>query len=187
MSPPCSRCGAGVELGTNLAGAALGAAVGALGAPAGLKEYFEKNIALGLTLGTRKTSRITSAVSVGLGSVDVLSRALWPMLGVEQFDSSDARLPADVRARDPAQGTWSVPQLGVGLTWYSKAEVKKRLQENKPVPILSLGVRLPQYYPGSASAALGALFNGNEHKYAGVGSARIFASLTIPLFRVDGS
>ena len=185
-TPPCNRCGVGVELGTNLVGSAVGAAVGALGAPDGLKGYFEKNIAIGLTLTTRKTSRITSALSVGLGSVDVLSHGVWPMLGIEQFDSSDVGLPEEVRARDQAQGTWSSPQIGVGFTWHTKSQVRERLQQNKAVPILSLGVRLPQYYPGSAPAALAALFNGNEHKFEGAHRARFFASISIPLFRADG-
>lgn len=184
---PCTKCSEGAEVGTSLVGAALGATVGALGAPDGLKDYFEKNIAMGLTLPTRKATRITSGLSVGLGSVDIFSRGVWPTLGVEQFDSSDVRLPAEVRARNQAQGTWSAPQFGVGFTWYTSAAVKKRLQEKKVVPILSMGVRFPHYYPGSAAAALAALFNGNEHKYESAGSAHFFASLSIPLFRVDGS
>ncbi len=180
----CKEC-QNAEVATNLAGAAIGGAIGALGAPEALKGYVERNVALSLALPLRKLGSIASGVSLGLGSANILQRALWPVLGVQQVDSSNGALPAEIRALEPTRATWSTPFVGIGFTWFTREQVKKLLSERKTVPVLSIGARLPQYYPGDATAGLAALFSGGQGKYRRSGSVQWSISVSIPLFRVD--
>ncbi|MBK9410289.1 MAG: hypothetical protein IPN47_20030 [Gemmatimonadetes bacterium] len=183
----CEGCATTFDLGTSLVGSALGAVVGALGAPDALKEYFAQNVALGIGLPTRSSRRISSGVSLGLGGVDVKQVSFWPVLGMQQADSGDAALPQVVKTTEPTQATWSTPYFGIAFVPMNRKRLDELLARQTAVPIITVGVRLPQYYPGDAGTALAALFTSKQGKYLGAGHAALVMSVSVPLFRADSS
>jgi len=175
----------GLELGTNLVGAVVGAALGGLGGGDDLKNYFSKNFAVGIALPLQKRHRIETGYSLGLGSVDFMKRSLWPVLAMLQIDSAGSDLPTEVRAADPTRATWSVPYVGVAFTFVTRDSLKAKMGRGVLVPIFTVAVRFPYYYPGNAASAFAAFFSDNNAKYVSANKAVLAFGVSIPLLRVD--
>jgi hypothetical protein len=176
---------ASIDVGTNLVGSALGAAIGSLGAPDALKGYFTQNLAMGLNLSAHRKRSIGVGYSLGLGSLDVADRAVWPVIAMQQTDTMAQDLPAALRQRKPAQETWSTPHFAVGFTLLTRESVTKRLQEGRAFPVFTLGVSLPYFYPGDPGAAFAALFTGKHTRYIGANHSRLVLGVSVPLIRLE--
>lgn len=173
------------DISTNLIGTLVASISGSLGAADDLKSFLAKNIALGIGFPRKSVRSIETAFSVGLGSANIGKRAIWPVLAMQQLDTTASDIPSTVRALEPTQSTWSVPYLGVGFTLMDRAAAKKRLEDGGFLPVISVGVRLPYYYAGSAGGAFGALFTTNGHRFVGSKSAIFSIGVSVPLLRND--
>jgi hypothetical protein len=175
-----------IDVATNLLGTTLGAAVGAVGGGDVLKAYIENNFAFGLSLPPKASSALSNGYSIGLGSVTIKKRTFWPVLAFQQLDTMATRAPASVTMTEPTRATWTAPAIGIGFTWISKDEITSRLNNGKLVPILSVAIYLPYYFPGAPTAGFGALFSGGTDKFVGAGKPALNIGLSLPLMRTDG-
>jgi len=175
------------EVSTNLIGTAVAAVSGSLGAGDDLKNFVAKNLAVGIAFPSKSAGSVQTSFSLGLGSAELGGATLWPVLAMQQLDSTSTQIPAEIRASDTTQTTWSAPYIGIGFTMLSRETTTERLKAGKLVPIFSLGVQLPYYFAGSSAAAFGGVFSTGEKKFVGAGKARIVASFSIPLLRNDAT
>lgn len=169
---------------TNLLGAALGTAFGALGNPQ-LSGYLERNVVMGAGLSIADENKISGAFGLGLGGVQVRSWSLWPVLNIEQVDTTDGRVPADVRQLRPTEGTWSNVALSVGIVPYSQKTFTDRVAAGRAAPVLVVGLSLPVYYPGDPAATLAAMFTDNRRRFERSGKLGLLMGVSIPLLRLD--
>lgn len=174
-----------IDIGTNLAGSILGKALESVGLPAGFKDFLTENTAVGLGFSAHRRVGLTTSYSVGLGSADVAGRAIWPILAIQQSDTATHEINVEARTTDTLRAVWSRPYVALGFTLYDRATVTKRLQDDKVVPVFTIGVQLPYLYPGDASTALAALFTEKRGKYLGAGRARLVVGVSIPLIRLE--
>jgi hypothetical protein len=173
-----------VSLNTNLLGAAAGTAVGALGASA-LVEYFKNNVSAGVAVPVGgRSGRLTSQLGVGLGGVTAGPFTAWPVLALDQAASVEDQVPASVVGGKPDERSWSSPVLGVAVPLVRTNALAASLARRRPVPVLSVGVRLPYYYPGDATAALGALFTSKRTDFVRAGRGHFTFGVAVPLYRV---
>ena len=175
-----------VDLASNLIGTTFGAAVGAIGGGDALKGFIEQNFAFGLSLPPRSGSAVSTGYSIGLGNVTIANRTFFPVLAFQQSDTTAGMVPEAVMTTDLTRATWSAPSLGVGFTWFSKDAIAKRIEAGKPVPILSLSMQLPYYFPGGPTDAFGALFSGGNNKFVGASKPAFSVAFSLPLTRTDG-
>ena len=117
--------------------------------------------------------------------VDFMKRSLWPVLAMLQIDSAGSDLPTEVRAADPTRATWSVPYVGVAFTFVTRDSLKAKMGRGVLVPIFTVAVRFPYYYPGNAASAFAAFFSDNNAKYVSANKAVLAFGVSIPLLRVD--
>lgn len=157
---------------SNIAGAAAGGAANGLGID-WLRDYFIDNTALGVGFPSGG-HKLTGVLQIGLGEVTILKNApLWPVLSLEQLDSADARVPAELRGESAA--SWTYPSVAVGFP------IKMRAPKTPPaIGTISLG--LPYFFPGSPFPAVGALFSEDHKKYRRAGRIRVALGVQI-LFR----
>jgi len=175
----------GFSIGTNLAGAAAGEAFGGLGFDA-LKKYFIDNTSMGVALPVSSEAKPSLDVGLGLGELRFGNAMLWPVLGFQQFNKGDSRVPDEVVASNSDQSTWSAPYAGLSMFFGSIDDARKQLDSIGTAwsPIVSLGLELPFYYPGGAFSAMGALFTDRIGDYSREGTIGFFLSLSWPLMPI---
>jgi hypothetical protein len=179
-----------IGISTNLLGSAAGSAFDALGSQ-DLANYFKGNVAISTGIPTKGDGKISSALGLGLGSIKPSIRSfkigLWPVLGIQEFDSADARLSTDVKKVQPDQSTWSQLTLGIGVPIANIDDVQKKVECGKLVPILSIGVGLPYYYPGDSFTSIAAVFTKSHNQFVHVRGSSLLLALDVPLLKVGSS
>jgi hypothetical protein len=172
-----------IGLSTNLLGALGGAAFDLLGADP-LKQYFQNNISAGPAIqAIGPTERITAQLGLGLGEINLGPVKIWPVMNIEQTDSSDVRIPRDILRRQTTEETWSSPIFSVGLIHRKHFEL---LKQGKAVPIFSIGIRLPYYFPGNTFETIASLFSVDElSKLEKRGGVELLLGFSIPLRKVE--
>lgn len=165
-----------VELGTNLVGAAAASVFGALGEDR-LAKFLRENLSVSTGFPTHSGGKLVTSAGVALGEIPVGRIILWPTLSITQVDTSDRRLPGELRSS--TEKSWSYPALSVGIL-YDKWLGCFKADRCYP-PVLVLGATAPQFYPGTPFAALGALFTDNREKYQREGKWGVNVGLAIPL------
>lgn len=174
-----------LSINTNLLGAAAATAISGLGA-AKLGEYFTDNVAAGIAVPLNKRAeRPTSQLGLGLGQVMIRSVALWPVVGIDQADAADRRIPTGVTDTKPDQSSWSSPVLAIATSYPLAANVCHALSDRQFVAVFSAGVRLPYYYPGDSFGALAALFTKDRSGYMRGGRGALVLSVATPLYRIN--
>lgn len=166
-----------LELGTNLVGAAAGTIFDALGEDS-LAKFLRENMGVSTGFPTHRGGKLTTSAGIALGEFEVGAVILYPTLSMTQVDTTDRRIPGEVRA-DSSQESWSIPALTVGVLTADNLLCFKA--ERCYPPVFVLGVTMPQYYPGNSFAAIGALFTDNRSKFRREGSWRFNAGVAIPL------
>jgi hypothetical protein len=182
---PSAERYAGVDLQTNLIGAAASVIFDALDEKK-LAEYLKNNLASGVGFPTNRNRgkrTLTNAAGIGLGEAKLGTLRVWPVLGTEQTDTTDLRVPRSVVASQQGQKSWSTPTLAVAAL---PEDWLLAIRAGKLRPIVSLGIRFPQYYPGDPYQAIAALFSSNREKYRRAGGYRFTASVAVPLLKVKG-
>jgi hypothetical protein len=180
--------GPGKEIGsggfnTNLIGAAAGAVFDAIDATP-LKDYMLNNVSAGTAIPFNGSTKLSAQITLGFGGLDLGKAQIWPVVGLEQTDTADARTPRALVTRNPSAGNWSSPLFAVGLVPMSLTKTQENLGKGKLVPIISIGLRIPYYYPNDPFSALVALFTNKRSDYVKEGKVRFEAGITIPLTRV---
>lgn len=170
----------GVSLGTNLLGAAVGTGFDALGAES-LKSYFMNSLSAGVTIPSGSDTRMSGALGVGLGGIDFRGISFWPTLSFEQLDTADARVPAELVASAPEESRWSQATIGVAIAYPKLVE---RVSKGQLGLILTLGLRLPHYYPGDTFGAVGAIFSSKRTDFRREGRSQFTVGVAIPLLKV---
>jgi hypothetical protein len=174
---------------TNLAGSAIGDLLDNVGI-GWLKDYLKDNTALTAALPLSGSDRIGSSLSLGLGHVPIALKGkkglhgvdLWPTLDFETTDTKDAALPGSVVAGFAQDSPVSTVTIDVSIVSASAAEAARNGDEKATiVPVVSVGVGIPQYYPGSGVQALGALFSDSRTKYVKAGRPRFSFSISYPI------
>jgi hypothetical protein len=174
-----------ITISTNLVGQLGGGIIGALGA-GDLANYFKDNVVAGAAFEGR-IGKPSGQLTAGLGEVHVGKLTFWPVLGFDQSDSSDSRVPSGLRAVQPKVGTWSTPMIAASLTWLPLDAFIAHVKAEDMTPIVTVGLRFPYYYPGNTTDALGALFTDKLSNYVRNGRLQIVIGVDIPLMKVDPS
>lgn len=167
---------------TNLLGAAAGSLLGAIGSQ-DAREYFSKNLAVGTAFPTRGPNRLTGFVQLGLGQIAFQGLTLWPVLGVEQRDAADQRVPRALAARKPDVDNWTAPSLDIGFVFWSPKEFQRRVAEGKPAPVLTVGIAFPYYFPGDPFESLAGLVTNRRGDYEKQGKVQFSVGVAYPLVR----
>lgn len=167
---------------TNLLGAAAGSLLGAIGSQ-DAREYFSKNLAVGTAFPTRGPNRLTGFVQLGLGQIAFQGLTLWPVLGVEQRDAADQRVPRALAARKPDVDNWTAPSLDIGFVFWSPKEFQRRVTEGKPAPVLTVGIAFPYYFPGDPFESLAGLVTNRRGDYEKQGKVQFSVGVAYPLVR----
>jgi hypothetical protein len=170
----------GVSLGTNLLGAAVGTGFDALGSES-LKNYFMNSLSAGVTIPSGSDTRMSGALGVGLGGIDFRGISFWPTLSFEQLDTADARVPRDLIADSPEESRWSQATIGVAIAYPRLVE---RVAGGQVGFILTLGLRLPHYYPGDTFSAVGAVFSSKRTDFRREGRSQFTIGVAVPLLKV---
>ncbi len=171
-----------VEVSTNLLGAAAGSAFDAIGSNA-LKEYFQDNLTIGTGFPIGGTHRLTATLGVGLGTLRIGNFGVWPAISVQQFDSSDARVPRALVAANPGQQNWSSPMISLAVAPWGLVRLQERISRGRLQPIFTVGVRIPYYYPDDPFAAVAALFTGQRVAYQKSSSPAFEVGVFFPLLK----
>ena len=184
---------------TNLLGAAAGTAFDALGADK-LKQYFQDNVAVATVLPTNGVKKITAQIGLGLGGLAFGSQVIrvnetttktvpritvWPALQIDQHDTSDARVPSDLKTRFSDQKSWASPSIAIALVPWSEEEIEQRVKARKFVVIPTIGVRLPYFFPGESFDALAALFSKRRTDFERGGKTQVTIGLAVPFPKVS--
>ncbi|MEO7964948.1 MAG: hypothetical protein ABIT38_13680 [Gemmatimonadaceae bacterium] len=186
-----------VAIGTNLVGAVASSAFSALGSEA-LQKYFQDNVAIGTSLPTNGSKKISAQLGLGLGSFRIGNRStivngkpatearlqFWPVLQVEQHDTADAQVPRDLVTRFAKEKTWTSPVIAVAIVGYSSEKLEQRAKDGKFVLIPVVGVRLPYFFPGDVFSALTALFSEHRSDFERAGKAQFVVGLSLPVPRL---
>ncbi len=170
---------------TNLVGQVGGGIVAAVGAGE-LANYFKDNVVVGVAFEGR-IGKPSGQLTAGLGEVKLGRLTFWPVLGFDQADSSDTRVPRSLSTLRPTVGTWSTPMIATAFTWLPLDKIIARIKAEQVTPIFTVGLRFPYYYPGSTTDALGALFSNKLSNYARTGRLQFVLSVDVPLLKVDPS
>jgi hypothetical protein len=180
--PSAERYGS-TDLETNLIGAAAGVVFDAIGEKK-LAEYLKNNFAAGAGFPLNKSTgkrTLTNHAAIGLGEAKLGTIRVWPALSTEQTDTSDRRIPQDVVSSDQTQKSWATPTFAVSLmreAWLTD------IRAGKLRPIITVGIRFPQYYPGDPYQAIAALFSSSREKFRRAGGYRFSAAISVPLLKV---
>lgn len=170
------------EVSTNLLGAAAGAAFETMGATA-LKEYFEDNLAVGTAFPFGGEHKLAAVLGVGLGGLRVGRFSIWPAINIEQADSGDHRVPDAIRSLGTS-ANWSSPMLSVAVSPWDLSAINAGVKEGKVMPVFTLAVRLPYYYPNDPFSAVAALFSDKRGDYQKKGKAQFQVGVYFPLQRL---
>ena len=165
-------------VGTNLAGAAVGTVVGELSG--GLKHYFTNFVSFDVGLPLNDDANVSSSVGLGLGELTVGKVNIWPVLGMDQFNPEDIRLPSAVAATNPGASDWSSPVLGIGIALKSTDSASSATQA-----AATLSVGFPQYFAGSGLSGLKALVTNERKEFVRAGKARLAIGIAMPIPRLN--
>jgi hypothetical protein len=169
-------------LSSTLLGAAAGAVFDAIGAKP-VADYLKDNVAAGFAI-PRKQRKITSVASVSIGHFRIADRVVLPTLGVEEMDTTDERIPRSLAANPGARASWASPVFTLAIVPFTAKQLEERACKGQLIPVPTLGVRMPHFYPGDAFETVAALFSSNRSKFERAGSARLVIGLGIPLYRI---
>lgn len=172
-----------LQLDTNLLGAAAGNLIGGLGSK-DLKEFLTNNIGGTVSFPTANSNKLGGQISVGLGGISFRNFTIWPTLGMEQLSGEDDRIPESIREGLTEENS-SAPEISIGIIAMTIAEFQKKLKAGGLVPVFSLSVRLPFYYPGDSYSALGALFTNDRSKFDKAGKVQFQFGVSFPIRKVD--
>jgi hypothetical protein len=174
-------------LSSNLLGAAAGGLTDALGVGGGgFKDYLAENVSVGTTLPTGGQARLTGFVQLGLGELRLQGRPVWPVVGVEQLDSADHRLPRTLLRADSTATRWTALQLAIGVSFLSESKLRERIAAGVPVPIVTLGISFPYYFPGDPFQSLAGIVSGKTKRYVHDGRVRFMIGVGMPLLKAGG-
>lgn len=175
-----------VTVSTNLLGQLSGAVLNSFGDNA-LSRYVQDNVVVGAVLHAGSAGKPSGQLTLGLGEVRTRKVALWPVLGMEQTDTADNRVPRTLIERRPTTGTWTTPMVGIAFTAGDLKKYVEGVRAGGARPLMSLGVRFPYFYPGNTLDALSALFSDRISKYDRAAHEQYFVSIDLPLLKVDPS
>jgi hypothetical protein len=175
-----------LSVSTNLVGQVAGTIVGAISAGE-LANYFKDNIVAGVALHAGKVGKPSAELTAGLGEAKLGRFTFWPVLGFEQADTADTRLPRTLQTVRPSSGTWTMPVMAMALTWIPLGDFVKRVQSEAVTPIVTIGIRFPYFYPGNTTDALGALFGNKLSDYVREGRPQWMIAVDVPLIKVNPS
>lgn len=169
-----------LEASTNLLGAAVGTAFNALGSD-GLQDYAQDNITVGTAFPVSGPNKLAATLGFGLGGLRIGKFAVWPAINIEQVDSADRRVPSALRTKHPDDDKWSSPLLSVAISAWTLKRIQERLKTGKITPVITLGIRLPYYYPNDPFSALAALFSAKRGDFEVSGKAKFQIGVFFPL------
>lgn len=170
------------EVSTNLLGAAAGTAFEAMGSTE-IKEYFEDNLAVGTAFPFGGEHKLAAVLGVGLGGLRVGRFSIWPAINIEQADSGDGRVPDAIRALGTS-ANWSSPLLSVAVSPWDLSAINEGVKKGAVMPVFTLAVRLPYYYPNDPFSAVAALFSDKRGDYQKKGKAQFQIGVYFPLQRL---
>ena len=171
---------------TNLLGQLGGTVLGAFGDNA-LARYVQDNVVVAAILHAGSAGKPSGQLTLGLGEVHARSLTFWPVLGLEQTDTADSRVPRSLIERRATVSSWSTPLIGVAFTWRPLKEYVDDVKKGAARPLISAGVRFPYYYPGNSVDALAALFSDKISRYDRASHEQFFVAIDVPLLKVDPS
>jgi hypothetical protein len=168
------------EVSTNLLGAGIGTAFDALGAKP-MKDYAQDNITVGTAFPFGGSNKLAATIGLGLGGLRLGRFALWPAINIEQVDSADSRVPSTLLGKHPDADKWSSPLISVAISAWNLTDIRERLKKGQLTPIITLGLRLPYFYPDDPFSALAALFSANRSNYDVSGKVKVQIAVFFPL------
>lgn len=180
-----SRSSHEATVSTNLLGAGVATVIDALGST-DLSSYFKNNVVVGAGLGLASENRISGVLGFGLAGMRLGRRiSVWPALNIEQVDTADGRIPGAVRTQQPSESTWSNVALTFGVIGLSPDRFKARVEDGQVVPVMSVGLSLPVYYPGDPATTLAAMFTDKRRNFLRSGNVGLVLGVSLPLLRLD--
>jgi hypothetical protein len=168
---------------TNLLGEAAGAAFDILGSES-LKNYFSQNVSAGTTIPTAGSGKLSGQLGLGLGGINLTGATIWPVLGMEQIDTADARIPSELKQLKPGITSWSSPLLYFAFVPYDIKTLESKLKAGGFVLVPMIGLRLPYYYADNPFSALAAILTSKRSEFVKTGKTQFVVGLSIPLLKV---
>ena len=176
----------GVGISTNLLGEAVGTAFDILGSES-LKTYFSQNVSAGTVIPTSGSGKLSGQLGLGLGGINLSVTTIWPVLGMEQIDTADARIPSGLKQLQPGVTSWSSPLLYFAFVPYDIKTFETKLKAGGFVLVPTIGLRLPYYYADNPFSALAAIFTSKRTEFLKSGKTTFVMGLSIPLLKVKPS